>query len=199
MMVDVEPFKTLPCQWTLSEVLGMHHVAAKLWPRFWQLIGSNSVSISARSFVRSPPLMQPSCSGLSLVIRGGFTVITYRDKGTVLLIEKSKSPRPNKRSRQVKSKVKSMFIIFFGIKGVVTNNSSWQAKQSIPHSTVMFYDDCVKMCEHFALNFGNKRTHCCIMTTHHLTIPFSPGNFWPKTTWLSSPTHPTFLCFPDWR
>jgi hypothetical protein len=29
---------------------------------------------------------------------------------------------------------------------------------------------------------------------HHLTLPFSPGNyFYQKTTCLSSPTHPTFL------
>jgi hypothetical protein len=34
---------------------------------------------------------------------------------------------------------------------------------------------------------------------HHDNAPsrtfFSPGNFWPKETWLLSPTHPTFL-FP---
>jgi hypothetical protein len=33
---------------------------------------------------------------------------------------------------------------------------------------------------------------CCIMTMHRLTLSFSPGNFWSKTTWLSFPTHPTF-------
>jgi hypothetical protein len=44
------------------------------------------------------------------------------------------------------------------------------------------------------------------MKMHHLTLPISPRNFLPKTTWLSSPTHPTRLtwppalfCFPDWR
>jgi hypothetical protein len=51
------------------------------------------------------------------------------------------------------------------------------------------------MCEDFTPNFGNKRTGCCFMTTHLLTLPFSPRNFWHKITWLSSPTHPTFLCF----
>jgi hypothetical protein len=42
---------------------------------------------------------------------------------------------------------------------------------------------------------------------HHLTFPFSLGNFWPKTTWLSYPIHPTsltwppatFLCFLGWK
>jgi hypothetical protein len=49
------------------------------------------------------------------------------------------------------------------------------------------------------LHFGDRSTGCCIMTTHHLTLSLSPGNFCQKLTWLSSPTHPTFLCFPNWR
>jgi hypothetical protein len=60
-------------------------------------------------------------------------------------MEKSKTPRP-KRVRKVKSKVKSIFIIFFD----TTKNSFWQSKQSIPHTTVIFYGDYVKMCEEFA-------------------------------------------------
>jgi hypothetical protein len=65
-------------------------------------------------------------------------------------------------------------------------NLSLQAKQSIPHTTVMFCGHCMKMCEDFTLKFGNKRTGCCIKTT---------GNFLPKT-WLLSPTHPTHLTWP---
>jgi hypothetical protein len=46
----------------------------------------------------------------------------------------------------------------------------------------------------------------CAKTSYRLTLPFSLMNVLPKTTWLSSPTHPncltwppaTFLCFPDW-
>jgi hypothetical protein len=49
------------------------------------------------------------------------------------------------------------------------------------------------MCKDFALNFDDKRTGCCVMTTHCLTLPFLPGNFLPKTTWLLSPTDPTLL------
>jgi hypothetical protein len=44
-------------------------------------------------------------------------------------------------------------------------------------------------------NFSNKRTGCCIKTMHCLTLPFPPGNFWPKTAWLSSLTHPTRLAW----
>jgi hypothetical protein len=48
-------------------------------------------------------------------------------------------------------------------------------------------------------NFGDKRTGCCITTTHHLTLPFLRENFWLKTTWLSFPVHPAFLYFQNWR
>jgi hypothetical protein len=47
-------------------------------------------------------------------------------------MESPNSPRL-KKAEQVKIKVKRMFIIFFDI-----NNSSWQTKQSIPHTTVTF-------------------------------------------------------------
>jgi hypothetical protein len=43
---------------------------------------------------------------------------------------------------KMKSKVKSMLIIFFDIKGLFTKNLSWQAKQSILHITVIFYGNC---------------------------------------------------------
>jgi hypothetical protein len=33
------------------------------------------------------------------------------------------------------------------------------------------------MCEDFTLNFHDKRTGCCFMTTHRLTLLFSPVNF----------------------
>jgi hypothetical protein len=64
-----------------------------------------------------------------------------------------------KKARLVKSKVKSMLITVFNIK-TSTKNLSWQAKQSIPYTTVTFYTDCVKMSEDFAPNFWHKRTGC---------------------------------------
>jgi hypothetical protein len=79
-----------------------------------------------------------------------------------------------KKAREVKSKFKSMHIIFFDIKGIV------QAKHSIPHTTVT-YGDCVKMCEDFTPNFHDKRTGCCITTMHRLTLLLPPVNFLPKT------------------
>jgi hypothetical protein len=54
------------------------------------------------------------------------------------------------------------------------------------------------MCEDFVPNFGFKRTSCYI-TTHRLTLLFSPGNCYPKSTRRPSPTHPTFHCFTDSR
>jgi hypothetical protein len=91
-------------------------------------------------------------------------------------------------------------------KELFTKNSSWQAKQSISRTNVMFYGDCVKMCEGFTPNFGDKRTGFCIMKTHRLTFTLSPGNFLPKTR-LSRPLHTirrtrplsTFLYFPPFR
>jgi hypothetical protein len=79
------------------------------------------------------------------------------------------SPRP-KKAREVKSIVKSMLIIF------ITKNSPWQVKQSIPHTTVMFYGEYVIVSEDFAPNFGDNRTGYFIMITHRLTLPFSLGN-----------------------
>jgi hypothetical protein len=87
-----------------------------------------------------------------------------------------------KKEIQVKSKVKSMLSILFDVKGIVCKELSWQAKHLISNTAVMFYCVCIEMCKDFTLNFGNKRTGCCITTMHHFTLPFSPGNFLPKTT-----------------
>jgi hypothetical protein len=40
-------------------------------------------------------------------------------------------------------------------RGLFTKNSSSQTKQLVPHTTV-FYSDCMKMCEDFTPNFGDK-------------------------------------------
>jgi hypothetical protein len=84
--------------------------------------------------------------------------------------ESPNSLRP-KKVRQVNSKV--MLIVFFDIK----KSFPWQAIQSILHTTVTFYGSYMKICEDFAPNVGNKRTGYCIMTMHHLSLPFPPGNF----------------------
>jgi 2'-5' RNA ligase len=79
-----------------------------------------------------------------------------------------------------------MLIIFSDIRAIV-QNLSWQTKQSIPHTTVIFYGDRLKMCEDFAPNFDDERTGCCITTTHRLTLRFFTRNnmtFVPHLTLL---------------
>jgi hypothetical protein len=66
-----------------------------------------------------------------------------------------------------------MLIIFFAIKEIV-HKEFILAGQTVNSA---HYCDCMKMCEDFAPNFGDKRTGYCRTTTHHLTLPFSPGNF----------------------
>jgi hypothetical protein len=74
-----------------------------------------------------------------------------------------------------------------------TKNSCWQAEQPFPLTTLMFYGDCVKMCEDFAPKFGDKRTACCITTTYRLTLNFSPGNFFYQKQ-HNCRSHPPHFC-----
>jgi hypothetical protein len=85
-----------------------------------------------------------------------------------------------------------MLVIFFHIK-----NSSWKANQSVQHTAVTVYGDCLKMCEDFAPNFSDKKTGCFITTTHPLTLPFSTWKFMTKKQHGCRPHPPYFLCFPD--
>jgi hypothetical protein len=58
-----------------------------------------------------------------------------------------------KKSKFTKSKIKACPSFSLTSRGLFTKNSSWQAKESIPHTTVMFYGDCVKMCKDFTSIF----------------------------------------------
>jgi hypothetical protein len=85
--------------------------------------------------------------------------------------------------------------------GLLTKNPSWQAGQTA--NTAYYCDVLQRLREnvrrlHPEL-FCYNRTGCCITTTHHRTLTLSIGNILPEPTWLSSPTHSTFPCFPDWR
>jgi hypothetical protein len=94
-------------------------------------------------------------------------------------MKSSTSPRPNKMRHVT-------------LRGLFTKNSSGrQNSQSHILLSVTFYSNCMQMCEDFSLNFGDKGTGCCIMTTHRLTLPFSPENFRPKEQDCRSP--PTLL------
>jgi hypothetical protein len=86
--------------------------------------------------------------------------------------------------------------MFFDIKEIVHKEFGRQAKQSILYTTVTFCGDCVRMCQVFTPNFVDKRTGCCVTRTHCLTLPFSQGNFLPKTTRPSPPTYLTSLTYP---
>jgi hypothetical protein len=82
------------------------------------------------------------------------------------------------RKRRDRWRAKSRACTFSLISGgSSTKNWSWQSKQSILHTTVTFYCECLKMCEDFAPDFGDKSSGSCIKTTHRLTIAFSLGNF----------------------
>jgi hypothetical protein len=82
----------------------------------------------------------------------------------------------SKKGRQVKSNVKSMLIIVADINGIV-HKEFVLAGQEV--NSAFYYDipwRRVKMCEDLAMNFGNIRTRCCIIT-HQPESPFSPGFF----------------------
>jgi hypothetical protein len=115
---------------------------------------------------------QPSCPGLALVTKAGFMVMNLRQK-KVLPMEKLTETKKGETCEE-QSQEHSQILTS---NGSFTRNSSWQAKQSILHITVSFYGDCVNVCEVYSQNFGDKRTGCCIMTMHRLTLPFSPRKF----------------------
>jgi hypothetical protein len=88
-----------------------------------------------------------------------------------------------KEMRLVKSKVKSI------------ENSSRQAKQSIPWSIVTFHDDCLKMCQNFSTNFSDKRPGCCITRTHRLDLLPPPRGIFTKSNMTVFPRTPYYLDF----
>jgi hypothetical protein len=102
------------------------------------------------------------------------------------------------RKRRDRWRAKSRACLSFSMtsRGLFTKNSSWQSKQSVLHSAVIFYGDCVKMRKDFTPNFGNKRTGCCIMTVHYLTLPFSSSNFFTKKNMTVIPHPPSISVFP---
>jgi hypothetical protein len=89
----------------------------------------------------------------------------------------SRARKIRKNARQAKNKIKSMLIIFFVIKEIVHKEFILAGLIVMSLTTVTFYGDCVKMCESFASNFGDKTTGCCVTTTRRLTLPFSLGSF----------------------
>jgi hypothetical protein len=101
-----------------------------------------------------------------------------------------------KRRNRLRAKSRACSSFFFGAKGFFTKNSSWQAKQSFPHTTVSFYYDYVKMCEDFAPNFSDERTGCCITTPHRPTLSFSSENDFGRSNMTVVPHPHQFPLFP---
>jgi hypothetical protein len=79
-----------------------------------------------------------------------------------------------KKVREVKSKVKSMIIIFSDIR--IVNKGFVLSGQTV-NSAYMFCGECVKISEELSQKFSDKETDCCITATHRLTLSFLPGNF----------------------
>jgi hypothetical protein len=65
-------------------------------------------------------------------------------------------------------------------RALLTKNSSCQAKQSIPNSTVTFCGDCVKMREDFASNFGDKKKLAVVSRQITFCTSFSTSNFFAE-------------------
>jgi hypothetical protein len=78
--------------------------------------------------------------------------------------------------RHVKSKVKSMLIILFDIKGVAHKEFTL-AGQTV---NSVYYCDCIKMCEDFTQPFGNNALSLTSfftresLTKNNMTIPLYP-------------------------
>jgi hypothetical protein len=109
-------------------------------------------------------------------------------------MQKSTLTRDRKRRNRWRARSRACLSFSLTSRELFTKNSSRQAEQSIPHTTVKFYGDCVKMYEDFAPNFDDKRTGCCITTTHLLTLPFSLGNLGQKQ-YDCRPRQPYFSLF----
>jgi hypothetical protein len=100
--------------------------------------------------------------------------------------------------RQVKIKVKSMFIIFFHIKSIL--HEQFNLEVQIVNSTYyVTFLETVKMCENFALNFGDKRTGFSFLFFIIIIILFSHyGIFFTKkgNNMTVLPHPPYFSLFP---
>jgi hypothetical protein len=90
-----------------------------------------------------------------------------------------------------------MLIIFFDCKGIV-HKESVMTGQTV--DSAYYCDVLRRLCENLRrlrteLWQQNKMAAASWQVTVSHFLFFSPGIFGPKTKWLSSPTHPTFLCF----
>jgi hypothetical protein len=141
-----------------------------LRPLIWSLDGS--VKAAALDFVRAK--LGKSVTDPQEMIRQAF------GEGSRARTRKVQTHRGTKKERQVKSKVKSMLIISFDIKGAVYKESILAGQTVNPTYYFYFYGDCATMCLVFDLKYADKSIGCCITTTHRLELPISAGSFLTK-------------------
>jgi hypothetical protein len=104
-------------------------------------------------------------------------------------MENSELTETKKRQYRWRPKLRACSSVSLTSRKLFKMNLSWHAKQSIQHSIVMFYGNCMKMCEDFNPKFGAKRTGCYITTMHC----FSSGNFLPQNNIAVIPHPPHYL------
>jgi hypothetical protein len=104
-----------------------------------------------------------------------------------------------KNARQMKSKVKSMPIIFIDIKRIVYKEFVLAGQTVIS----AHYSNVLRRTRENVRRLRPERWQQTNWLLLHDNAPshtsFFTREFFTKKTWLSSPTRPTFLCFPDWR
>jgi hypothetical protein len=127
---------------------------------------------------------------LSRVITGDGSWIRSYDPETTQQSSQWKSPKSPRPKRCKTGEEQSQeHAHHFDIKGILlTNNSSWQAKQSTLHTTVTFYGDCVKM--------GRRPCPKLLGTKNRPSHLFSPGNFFTKTNMAVIFNSSYFFLFP---
>jgi hypothetical protein len=115
--------------------------------------------------------MPPSCPGLSLVTRAGFTVMTLRQSNNP---PNGKDKIHRDRKRQDRRRACSSFSL---ISRELFTKEFFLADQT---ANSAYYCDVLRRLRE---NMGRLRPElwrqkncCCITITHHLTLPFSPGN-----------------------
>jgi hypothetical protein len=95
------------------------------------------------------------------------------------------------KGEHAKGKVRSMLISFLSIKEIVHKEFVLESQTSVPHTTVTFYGDCLKMCEDFAPNFGDM--HYDSAPSH---TSFFTREFFRKNNITIFPHLPYFSVFP---
>ena len=175
------------CQRVLTEEMGVHRVAAKFVPRTLRADQKQQ----RVTFCTELRQLASDNETLSRVITGDESWIYGYDSETKQQSYQWKAPRHQgqKKPDRWKSMSTAWLLLSLTSRGLCTKNFSQHAKLWIPSSTAKFCGVCVKTCE----DFGENRPGCFAMTTPLLTLSSSPSSFWPKTKWLSSPTHHTPL------